>query len=413
MSPVRSVHLELLAVAVLAFVVRLGVVLSAPAPLRVGDCLQYHEYATALIERHEYRDAAGDAAARAPGYPIFLAGVYTLLGQSSRLIQVLQCLAGAATCVLLVGIGRGLKLPEPWPIGLGAASTVYYPLIAPCTELGCESLYAFFLAAGFSFLYSGRKPWIRAVAFGAALGLAALTRPEALLLAFAALALAPLSKLKLSWKHTAAGALALGLVLAPWVLRNAVVLGKPVLSSRGGINLYYGLTLAPERFGHPQPFPEAPAGLSELDRNAHYNASFKELFSKIGLRLKALAYAFNLATHLYPFLPGFDATFMVTLPFWLLALGLSWARPELRPMAVAVLVCLVVYTTFGGPVSRYRNTYAPIQLALAGSALFWLRGKRSALWRLMPSWVGLNLGVLVLQSQIRQVALWVRDVVFN
>lgn len=91
---------RLLAILLLAFVLRLAVVF-APLEWTATDTPGYDAPAHSLVEKRAYLDAAGrPTAERPPGYPVFLAGVYTL-HDSKRAVGVAQALLGTATVLLV------------------------------------------------------------------------------------------------------------------------------------------------------------------------------------------------------------------------------------------------------------------------------------------------------------------------
>ncbi len=99
------------------------------------------------------------------------------------------------------------------------------------TEMTTLVLSAAAMAAGLEAVaQAGRRRLAWAAGAGALLALAALTRPAFLYLVPAALfAVAALGRRR-AWPALAAMAGAAGLTIAPWVVRNAVVLGRPALT---------------------------------------------------------------------------------------------------------------------------------------------------------------------------------------
>lgn len=394
-----------------AFAVRLGTIAASPAPVLIGDARGYHEYAVALLHEGSFHDGDGNRASRTPGYPLFLAAVYALFGERVRAVQIIQCALGALMVVLVMACARRW-LAEPWAVMCGIAAALYYGAIAPCSSVLSECLYAVCLAAGWWMLHA--TTWnrtISAAGFGAALGAAALTRPEAILLGgVALLAATPL----LRPRAVAAGFGVMLALIAPWAFRNYRVLGKPLMgSTHGGASLYAGLELPLERMGLSGPYYN-PGPVNELERDRQYREQFRSLVARTSIGRAVLAYAFNFGTHFYPFLPQYDMTFMLLLPFWLAGASFAWRRPELRAAAAAAAASIVLYTFLGGPASRYRQAYAPLQLLLAAPAIeaAWVCGRLSVR-RLAGAWVVLNVAVWLFSDTVRQAALLVRQAVFH
>jgi hypothetical protein len=405
-----------------ALAVRLAYATAHPAGPLAGDALGYHEYAAALLGPGRFENAAGERATRGPGYPAFLALIYSAAGPSARAVQYAQCLLGALTCLACLRLAAAF-LPGPWPALCGLAAALYFGMYSTPASVLTECLYGLFLVLALLALCRpsrGGGGSAGGLAGAAACGLLFLTgasvRPEGVALGLAALASAPAA-----WKpgpglrRTAAAALVLLLGVALWAERNRRVLGAPLpATSQGAKNLYAGLHLPLYGRGIVQePFFEPSASLGELDKDKAYRAEFERLRSGLSPDRMAQAYALDLLAHFYPFLPEYDAGFVLLLPLWVYALWLALRRPELRPLAAAILVSIGLYTVFGGPVSRYRQSYAPVAVVLAavGAQRLWeihgarLRGPALA-------WTGANFLVWLAAGQARRLALAVRDALF-
>ena len=394
---------------VLAFGVRAAVVLSAaPAPYH-ADALGYHSLAVSVVDRGVYALPTGERAARGPGYPLFLAGVYATLGRNPTAVLLVQALLGAAACVLVAAAAEGLLGPG-YGAACGAAAALYRGMIDPAGALLSEGLYAALLAGALAALaWPSRRTLAAAVAAGAAFGGAALTRPEALPAALLILLGARVVRPDWRRRDAAAAVAALALPVLLWAGRNLAVLGRPLAgSSRGGISMYAGLQMPLERLGLPvEPFFQPPGGLGELAEDAQYRAAFHRLWAATPATGRVRAYAFDLASVLYPFLPGYDATFVLLAPLWLLGLAAAARRRAWWPAAGLLAASLAAYTFFGGPVSRYRDGIAPLFILLAGLGLQVLRGRagprRAA--AALGAWAVLNAAVWAAAPHIRAAAL--------
>lgn len=223
---------------------RLALIAAAGAALRVlylltigrhvngfGDWHFYHWQAGLLADGRGWLEPyrllesskALPSAGHPPLYPLALAGVSLLGGDSELAHRFLGVPLGVVTIVLLGVVGRRLGGPR---LGLVAAAlAAVYPLfVAVDGALMSETLFGpLVLLALLAALRLAERPgWGRGALLGAAIALAALTRAEALLLlGFLALPLA--------WRARSAPA-ALGalaacvLVIAPWTIRNLVEL---------------------------------------------------------------------------------------------------------------------------------------------------------------------------------------------
>jgi hypothetical protein len=123
-------------------------------------------------------------------------------------------------------------------------AAVHPTFVLAAADLQSEPLFLLLLSAsGFLLLAAADRPSSNlALAAGAVLALAALTRSSALVLA--PLLLAPLGDRRYPFRaraHVAFSALVgFGLALAPWVLRNALVFGELILVNDGAGYVFYG-----------------------------------------------------------------------------------------------------------------------------------------------------------------------------
>lgn len=117
---------------------------------------------------------------RAPLYPLWLSGIYAVFGHDLMAARVVQAVLGALTAALIAGAGlrwggRGLGLAA------GVLTAVYGTLLFFDGELLVPNLLVLLLAAGL-FLLAGRSGIASRVLAGACLGLAAVARPNAVIL---------------------------------------------------------------------------------------------------------------------------------------------------------------------------------------------------------------------------------------
>lgn len=398
------------AVFAVALAVRLGHLAQtgAPSDLR-GDAADYHAYAVSLAEHGRFAGPDGSRGGRMPGYPAFLAGVYSL-GGGPRAAALVQCLLGAAGAAL-VALTAWTLLPPAWALGAGFSAAAYFGLVDPCVLLLSECLYSFLLAAALFFLYKDGPPPRRAASFGAALGLTYLVRPELLPYALLASAAFPRCLKGFGRRESALAAAAFSLFVAGWTARNYAVLGAPLpATSTSGSVRYFTLYLSKLSRGEdPGPKHEPAAGLPELARERSFARAADALEGEVSLagRLKTAAY--NILSMYYPFLPGYDVTYMLLAPFWLYGLFAALSRPELWPLAAPIPFSVAVFTFLGGPASRYRQGIAPCLVLLGVWGLWRLRERLPAAWpRLVGAWTALNAVVWLFAPQIRAGALAVK-----
>jgi 4-amino-4-deoxy-L-arabinose transferase-like glycosyltransferase len=235
-------------IALLGLALRLAYVLIVLRHTQVGgDGLEFHILANQLAGGDGYVQplivSPGHVATadKPPLYPLLLA-LPSLAGWKTLVAhRVLSCLMGAVAVVAVGLLGRRVGGERVGLVAAGLAA-VYPLLIAVDGSLRSESLYAPLI--GFTLLAAYRlvdRPGFgRAAVLGLCVGLAALTRSEALLLGGLLLVLVALRLPRPSGlRYTATMSVVAVLVLVPWVARNWAEFGQPVLSTNSG-SLAYG-----------------------------------------------------------------------------------------------------------------------------------------------------------------------------
>jgi hypothetical protein len=406
----RRTVLAALAVIVVALGARVGWVLreGPPAPL-ANDSVQYRAFADSLVSTGRYVGPKGDRATRMPGYPVFLAAVETAFGPSTRAVQWAQCLLGALTCLFVFLWARSL-LDPPWALACGLAAACYFDLIAPCAWTLTECLYSFLLAASFWLLYAEEFPVARRAALGGlALALTALVKPEVLPFALVILGGSPLMIKGFTRRGAVLATAVFVAVFSIWVVRNALVFHRLVpVSTMGNSSRYLGLRLPLERQSVDYaPRYTPPDGADELQSEAGFQIAFRELKARVPVGRRVEAYAFNLLTVYYPFLPQYDWTYALLVPFWAFGVWLALFRRDLWPMAGMVLGLDVVFFFMAGPVSRYRFGFSPVLILLAGVGAQGLRerlSKKTFVWT-AAGWTAVNFAVWFASGELRDAAL--------
>jgi len=165
---------------------------------------------------------------RAPGYPVFLAGVYLLFGQNIFAVRLIESFMGAFLAVIIAALGR--RVSGAIVGGLAGIMWAVYPMGVFIAGLVYPTgLATMFLACGAYCLlpfkheeFSAKKLFLS----GIFLGLAALTIPVALLTIVVVAAWvfywARHSRLLLASLVLLGSAVSLG----PWTARNFLVLGQ-------------------------------------------------------------------------------------------------------------------------------------------------------------------------------------------
>jgi hypothetical protein len=387
--------LALIAAAALGLRLLYALALVRDAPL-LGDALQFHLQANALADGLGYvqpfllRDT-GElrlTADKPPLFPFLEAGVSLLGGRSWAWHHLVGVLAGTGTVVVCGLLGRKVAGPA---VGLAAAAiaAVYPVLVATDGSLRSESVYALAIALVLlAALRLREAPSARRAAIaGAAVGVAALARSEAL--ALLVLLVLPLAGLR----RTAIAGLACLVVLTPWLARTWIALDHPVLVSTNVGGLLAGAncdtTYAGDELGQwdygclPPPVHENEAEESARQRDIGLRYA-REHAGRLPVVLAArLGRSFELYrprqnAYMEAFYEGRDLTLaqIGTAMFYVLALlaavgavalrrrGAAWAVLA-APIALVALTTLISYGF-----TRFRVAAEPglVVLAAAGGA---------------------------------------------
>ena len=178
---------------------------------------------------------------RPPGYPYFIAAVYTLFGHAFGAVRLAQALLGIGTALLVAAATREIGGRRAGLIA-GVLAALYGPFVYFDGELVSASLEVFLVAASvYLTLLAARRPGAWPVlGAGVALGAAVVTRPTYLPVALAAGAwLAARGGARAARLALYAGAVLLLPLVA--TVRNGVTGGDwAFVASQGGINFYIG-----------------------------------------------------------------------------------------------------------------------------------------------------------------------------
>jgi 4-amino-4-deoxy-L-arabinose transferase-like glycosyltransferase len=236
---------------VVAFLVRLLAVLalrdihSGPTMAFGADGIEFNELAHQVALGHGYELQPGHPTAfRAPGFPLFLAGIYFLAGQRYPLAYLVFCALGATACVLTFLVAS--ELLEP-PLAVLAAffSIIYTSSVYDATVFASENLFVVCLGLSiWLFLrYLRRGSFLDLFLSAVSIGWGILTRPFALLLIplFVSVLLFRMWKSKRIHLLPAVLCVVIPLaMLAPWTIRNYEVFHRFDLEANNGGSTFYG-----------------------------------------------------------------------------------------------------------------------------------------------------------------------------
>lgn len=261
------------------FGVRLGVLAAVGAMVRAiyifvispdqggsGDWVYYNGVANLISDGRWFIDpflaGAGDVVASAshpPLYPLVLSAISLVGGTDFNSHRALGIALGAVS-VLLIGLLARRVAGDSAGLIAGALAALHPLLVTADGALLAETLYTPLLVGALLVAYrlldEPRLRW--AAALGALIGLAALTRSEALLLVVA-LGVPVALSVRHGWALRAGVvALACLVTIAPWTIRNWDAFGRPVpVSTQDGAliagancpDTYYGIDTGGWSFG--------------------------------------------------------------------------------------------------------------------------------------------------------------------
>jgi Tfp pilus assembly protein PilF len=338
----------------------------------------------------------------APGYPLFL-GALLALGGSLTTIRATQAVIGSVSCVITARIaGRTLSPGAFLPAGLLQAT--YAPLIYLDTALLAEPLLIMFLLLAVDRVTSAatdRRSWFIS---GLALGVAAVIRPTALVLAPAFI----LATRMRNGSLVAALLAGIAVPVTPVVLQNWRISGVPLIQAYGVMNFYLGNTIASDGAARARPggwwdaleAEASRAGVSRNEQDRYYVVrAIREIASSPGeyarLLLNKLAWMTQQEelrdTHSLHFFRAYAPWLM-----WLPGFGLALSLAAVAMLAVRTskepawicwsLIWLSATVLFFVVGLRYRAPLVPLVVALAGFGVAtlstWIRLRR---WKLVAA----------------------------
>lgn len=218
----------------------------------VVDAQAYDQIAQNLVMGNGFKEVASQpykfdtAIIRAgPGYEFFLYGLYTLFGHHYEVVWFVQAVLHALTAYLIFKIAR-LLFPEQRGAAFIASLLIAFSpdLVEIGAMLMTETLYLFLtVLVLYLFVKLFKKPDNTglAIALGAVLGLALLTRPP-LIFFIPVVWWVLLSQKK--YKSALFFTISCGLVLVPWTIRNYLLYHQIITTTLiGQYNIWIGNTL--------------------------------------------------------------------------------------------------------------------------------------------------------------------------
>ncbi len=225
----------LVVIAVLGAALRIIYVAMTP-PVLENDAVGYDRLAKRLLSGEGMAFYAQPSAERTPGYPLFIAAIYSL-GGNPQTVRLAQAALEGATIFLMGALGILIGVAPGGILAAALLTAIFPPLIQQPAELYSETLYQFLLILAFVLALDAAS-FKRGLLAGIAWGMAVLIRPAAV---YWIPILAVIIALRSGRNYRAAGAallLAAVITISPWLIRNARVVGAPVMSTLGYQNIY-------------------------------------------------------------------------------------------------------------------------------------------------------------------------------
>ena len=338
-----------------ALALRVGFLFSLPDQLDLvhyGDQGTFDQLATSLVEKKTFGWEGRPNAARSPAYPFFLAACYLLFGKSLRAVRLVQALLGTLTVLLIYLWARDwfTETAARWAGGIAAVYPFYIFYTGYMLQ---ETLLVFCSVLALYLLHNLQKRNSPSLAFSSGMTLGLLILTKASLLPFAILSLLLVAARR---KGGVAACLGFSLCLLPWLSRNTLLLGQPVLDTHGGITAFEGIVYY--RFNkagrggdaiRASDFWPEVSRMDELGQDRFFKGRVKEfVLSHPAAYLKQISWNFLDFWRLYP------------------RLDISFVHPTYKLAAVSLLfelpLMLLSVWSLWGLRSRWREWLLPILL---------------------------------------------------
>lgn len=267
---------------------RLGYVFYSPHEPVVLDAALYDTGARNLLHRGTFSYSSGKlepTAYTTPGYPLFLAAIYRVAGESNfQAVRIVQVFFNTVGLYFLYLVALLILGDRTWALVALAVGALHPPFIAISDVILTEGVFLPLMALWlYLFVLAAKRESIMYSAVGgAALAVLCYVRPNVFLFPaffFVILAIKRLVRMGLkkdavkvllrAAKHIAVHYGVCLLLLTPWVVRNAIAFHRFVLfSSESGNPFFLGAfyNYKPESFGHKI----FKAGLGEFQQNERW-----------------------------------------------------------------------------------------------------------------------------------------------
>lgn len=209
-----------------------------------SDSLTYHKLAVSMLSG-EYSIDGRPTAFVVPGYPVFLAGIYSMFGEGQFAVRIIQSILDVITCFLFYLVCRNF-FDDRYSVAGTAVFTFFPSNILYTQAVLTESLFGLAAMALLYFLLKAKRGnlFFTGVLFGIALLIRSSLAVSAVMIILYIILYRKELFGKSSFTSPAVGivlfAAGIVLVLSPWIARNKIVMGESVLATQGGSTLWEG-----------------------------------------------------------------------------------------------------------------------------------------------------------------------------
>jgi 4-amino-4-deoxy-L-arabinose transferase-like glycosyltransferase len=224
---------------------------AVPEPPRFDDSVFYFNIARSIAEGRGFtHPASGLATAQwPPGYPAFLAAIFTLTGPSVTAVEIANAILGGVTAALTAALALLLTWRRAAAVAAALAAALMPSLIMIAGVAWSETLFTTLFVAGLTLIaliprLDERRRLIALAALALVIAAATLTREAGLVLGPVAAAYGAWSYPD-AWRpwlaRAAACTVAAVVLILPWTVRNYAILDLPVfVSSSSAGNFWEG-----------------------------------------------------------------------------------------------------------------------------------------------------------------------------
>ena len=244
----KLAHLALLALIAVALVLRVAAALYLDYEPD-GDFKAYWAMAVSMLSTGHMNDGMGNVAYYSSGYPILLVPFFGIFGSAPMVGYMVNAVLGGLSVWLTYLVARYVLPTWRWAL-LAAAVWAFYPVsILYPAYLAKENLMIPLLVWQLLLIFqypTSKRPLLSALVLGLVFGFELLVGAAVLAtglligLAVVGYRIWPVKQITRHYRAIAALIVGCLLMVGPWLAYTAHELGKPVLATNAGFNLYLG-----------------------------------------------------------------------------------------------------------------------------------------------------------------------------